>query len=56
MRNYSIAVIPGDGIGKDVIDVGVAAMRQAQEVCGDFEIEFETFPCGAVRTTSNTAR
>jgi tartrate dehydrogenase/decarboxylase / D-malate dehydrogenase len=44
MRNYSIAVIPGDGIGKDVIDVGLAAMRRAQEVCGDFEIEFETFP------------
>ena len=48
MRNYSIAVIPGDGIGKDVLDVGLATMRQAQEVCGDFKVEFETFPwsCG----------
>lgn len=44
MRNYSIAVIPGDGIGKDVIDVGLSTIKAVQEVCGDFEIEFESFP------------
>lgn len=44
MRNYSVAVIAGDGIGKDVIDVGLSVMRQVQEVAGDFKIEFQEFP------------
>ncbi len=44
MRTYSVASIPGDGIGRDVVDAGVTVIRRAQEVCADFEITFEEFP------------
>jgi tartrate dehydrogenase/decarboxylase / D-malate dehydrogenase len=44
MRTYSVAEIPGDGIGKDVIDVGRKVLEAAQEVHGDFRLEFRTFP------------
>lgn len=44
MRNYAIAQIPGDGIGKDVIDVGTRVLLAAQEVHGDFRLELQSFP------------
>jgi tartrate dehydrogenase/decarboxylase / D-malate dehydrogenase len=44
MRNYQVALIPGDGIGRDVIDEGVKALRAAQEVSGEFAIEYQEFP------------
>jgi tartrate dehydrogenase/decarboxylase/D-malate dehydrogenase len=44
MRTYTVATIPGDGIGKDVVDVGVSVLQTAQEVFGDFRLELETFP------------
>ena len=48
MRNYAIAAIPGDGIGKDVIEAGLRVIRAAEEVHGDVKVEVETFPwsCG----------
>jgi tartrate dehydrogenase/decarboxylase/D-malate dehydrogenase len=48
MRNYSIAVIPGDGIGQDVIEAGLRVIRAAVELHDDLRINFETFPwsCG----------
>jgi len=49
----NIAVIPLDGIGKDVIPLGVKAMQKAQEVIGGFELNFEYFDAGveyAVKT------
>ena len=48
MRNYTIAAIPGDGIGKDVIESGIQVIRAAEEVRGDVKVTFETFPwsCG----------
>ena len=48
MRSYAVAVIPGDGIGKDVIEAGLRVMQAAQEVHGDVRLEYETFPwsCG----------
>ena len=44
MRSYSVAVIPGDGIGKDVIEAGLRVLKTAEEVHGDLRIEYETFP------------
>jgi tartrate dehydrogenase/decarboxylase/D-malate dehydrogenase len=44
VRNYQIALIPGDGIGKDVIAEGVKVLQAAQQVCGGFRLEFEEFP------------
>ena len=48
MRTYTIAAIPGDGIGKDVIEAGMKVIRAAEEVRGDVKLTFETFPwsCG----------
>ena len=48
MRTHAIAVIPGDGIGQDVIEAGLRVIRAAEEVVGDVKLEFETFPwsCG----------
>ena len=39
MTAYRIAVIPGDGIGKEVVPVGLAAARRALEVAGSQGIE-----------------
>ena len=44
MRTYAIASIPGDGIGKDVIEVGTRVLRAVQDLHGDFLLEFEDFP------------
>lgn len=38
MRTHRLAVIPGDGIGKEVIPLGIDAMRRAGEVTGSFAI------------------
>jgi tartrate dehydrogenase/decarboxylase/D-malate dehydrogenase len=48
MRTHAIAVIPGDGIGKDVIEAGLRVIHAAEEVQGDVKLELETFPwsCG----------
>ncbi len=47
-RVWRIAVIPGDGIGKDVIGAGLRVMQAAQEIHGGVRLEYETFPwsCG----------
>ncbi len=47
MHNYSIAVVPGDGIGNEVIPAGVEVLRTLQERTGDFELTFEEFPWGS---------
>jgi tartrate dehydrogenase/decarboxylase / D-malate dehydrogenase len=44
MSNYEIAVIPGDGIGKEVMDYGVQALQLAAEIHGGFSFKFEQFP------------
>ena len=47
MRHYKIAVIPGDGIGKEVIPSGVQVLRALQKNLGGFSLEFQTFPWGS---------
>lgn len=47
MRSYRIAVIPGDGVGPDVIAEGVKVLKCIQEVDGELEFSFEYFPWGA---------
>ncbi len=46
MRDYHIAVIPGDGIGQEVCPEGLKALRAAAEVTGDWRIHVESFPWG----------
>jgi tartrate dehydrogenase/decarboxylase/D-malate dehydrogenase len=46
MKTYNIAVIPGDGIGMEVMPEGVKALQAAQKVVGGFDLRFEEFPWG----------
>lgn len=53
MKKYNIAVIPLDGVGKDVIPLGAQAMQKAQEILGGFELDFQYYEAGveyAVKT------
>ncbi|KAK2875594.1 hypothetical protein FQN49_001580 [Arthroderma sp. PD_2] len=40
---YRIASIPADGIGPEVIEVGIVVMKQLASALGTFELEFEHF-------------
>ena len=46
MRAYSIAAIPGDGIGAEVIDAGVKVLHAVAARDGNFELKVEAFPWG----------
>lgn len=47
MNHYKIAVLPGDGIGKEVIEQAVRVLGSAQQKAGGFELQLTTFPWGA---------
>ena len=46
MKTHKIAVIAGDGIGPEVIDVGVKVLKKIAELDGSFDFEFTHFPWG----------
>lgn len=46
MQTYRIAVIPGDGIGPEVIREGVKALEAAAALDGGFRFEWTYFPWG----------
>ncbi|MEG1012314.1 MAG: tartrate dehydrogenase [Ruthenibacterium sp.] len=45
-QNYRIAVIPGDGIGPEVIAEGVRLLKAVEALAQDIFFTFETFPWG----------
>jgi tartrate dehydrogenase/decarboxylase/D-malate dehydrogenase len=47
MRFYRIAVIPGDGIGKEVTPEGVRLLDLAAQASGQFKIEWQEFLWGS---------
>ncbi len=47
MRTYSIASIPGDGIGREVIPAGLEVLTALAETQGDFELKVTEFPWGS---------
>ena len=47
MRTHNIAVIPADGIGKEVIPAGVRVLQEIADRDGSFRFEFKTFPWGS---------
>ena len=49
MRKHKIAVVPGDGIGPEVIAAGVEVLQAAAELDGGFGFETETFDWGSDR-------
>ncbi len=46
MGMHRVAVIPGDGIGKEVVAEGLKALKALQEVVPGLEFEFTEFPWG----------
>jgi len=44
MQTYRVSVIPGDGVGKEVIPEGLRAVRAAGEVTGGFAIDVVEYP------------
>lgn len=46
MRDYHIAVIPGDGIGNEVAPQGVKVLNAAAEVTGAYKLHYDYFPWG----------
>jgi tartrate dehydrogenase/decarboxylase/D-malate dehydrogenase len=47
MRTHKVAVIPADGIGKEVIPAGVRVLQLLAECDGEFRFQFKTFPWGS---------
>jgi tartrate dehydrogenase/decarboxylase/D-malate dehydrogenase len=43
MRNYKIATIPGDGIGKEVVPEGIRVLDAVAKRVGGFSLEWESF-------------
>lgn len=46
MKTYKIAVVPGDGIGPEVVSEGVKVLKKAAELDGTFQFDFTTYPWG----------
>src|SRR5690625_8005343 len=46
-KKFKIAVIPGDGVGKEVVAEGIRVLDYMAETSnGKFEVEYEHFPWG----------
>ena len=46
MRDYRVAVIPGDGIGNEVVPESVRVLDAAGEVTASYRLRYERFPWG----------
>jgi tartrate dehydrogenase/decarboxylase/D-malate dehydrogenase len=46
MRRYRIAVIPGDGIGNEVVPEAIRVLDAAGEITASFALGYERFPWG----------
>jgi len=44
MKNYEIAVLPGDGIGKEVVPVALKVLDTIADIHGGLKFEFKDFP------------
>ena len=47
MATHTIAVIPGDGVGQEVIPEGLKTLRVLQDIVPGLHMEFEEFPWGS---------
>jgi isocitrate/isopropylmalate dehydrogenase len=45
-QTYNIAVLPGDGIGREVISEVMRVMEEAVNPSGNIDLEFHEFECG----------
>jgi len=46
MRDYRIAVIPGDGIGNEVVPEAIRVLDAAGEIIASYRLRYEHFPWG----------
>ncbi|NVL92620.1 MAG: tartrate dehydrogenase [Desulfobacterales bacterium] len=46
MKDFHLAVIPGDGIGKEVVPAGLRVLNVAAGVHGGYRLTYQTFPWG----------
>jgi len=46
MKTYKIAVIPGDGVGPEVLTEGIKVLKRVAELDGKFQFEDTWFPWG----------
>ena len=46
MKTYKIAVIPGDGVGPEVLTEGMKVLKRVAELDGTFQLEDTWFPWG----------
>ena len=46
-KNYRIVVLPGDGIGPEIVDAAVDVLEAVQELSGGFSLTYEYHPAGA---------
>lgn len=46
MKTYKISVLPGDGIGRDVVPQAVRVLDEVQRYVGGFQTELYEFECG----------
>jgi tartrate dehydrogenase/decarboxylase/D-malate dehydrogenase len=56
VKTYIIAVIPGDGIGADVIAAGIEVLKTLAQHDGGFKLHTASASTGAARITSSTAQ
>ena len=55
MRTHSIAAIPADGIGPEVISAGVRVLEALAKRSGDFALQRQDTSTGARTITRSTA-
>ncbi len=46
-KNYRIVVLPGDGIGPEIVDAAVDVLEAVQELSSGFSLTYEHHPAGA---------
>lgn len=46
-RHHRVAVIPGDGVGREVVEAGLTVLDVAQRTSGDFKLKLTTLPWGS---------
>lgn len=46
MKNYSIALVPGDGVGPEVVAATRQVLEQAEKVVGQFHLNYKEYPAG----------
>lgn len=54
MKHYSAAVIPGDGIGPEVMEVGLSLLQSIADIHGGISFQTESFR-GIASTIGSTA-